>query len=138
VNTEEVRLAFLQQRRAVLGTADAAGVPHLVPVTYVQAGDHLYIAVDHKPKRTTDLKRLRNIAANPSVCLLIDHYDDDWTQLWWGRADGTATVTEFAALPSGIAELFAAKYPQYEAVTPEGPAVDIAVERWSGWAFAEP
>src|SRR5260221_699719 len=79
----DARERFLAEPRAVLGTVDEAGRPHLVPVTFVHAADadgteHLYIAVDHKPKRTTDLKRLRNIAAHPEVCLLADHYEGDW------------------------------------------------------------
>ena len=133
MNSEEARSAFEAEQRAVLGTADAAGVPHLVPVTFVVRDDHVYLVVDHKPKRTTDLKRLRNIAENPSVSLLADGYADDWTRLWWARADGTAAVRTFAELPADLLPRFQAKYPQYVAVPPAGAVVDIAVSRWSGW-----
>ena len=92
---------------ARLATVSPAGRPHLVPVTFVldrQPGqpDHVYTAVDAKPKTTTRLQRLRNIQAHPQVALLADHYSADWTRLWWVRADGQAAVLDAAA---GAAEL---------------------------------
>jgi PPOX class probable F420-dependent enzyme len=83
---------FAEARVARLATADESGRPLLVPVTFALDGDLAYFAVDHKPKTTRNLKRLRNIEANPQVSLLADEYDEDWTQLWWVRADGTATI----------------------------------------------
>ena len=82
---------------ARLATADATGRPHVVPICFVVDGDTLYFAVDAKPKRTTDLKRLRNIAANPAVSVLFDHYEDDWSKLWWVRVDGAARLVVDAA-----------------------------------------
>jgi PPOX class probable F420-dependent enzyme len=133
VDSDEARSVFVAERRAVLGTADGGGVPHLVPVTFVVLGDHVYVAIDHKPKRTTDLKRLRNIAANPNVSLLVDRYADDWSRLWWARADGTATVRTFPDLRDDLLSTFQAKYPQYAETPPGGQVVDVAVTRWSGW-----
>src|SRR3954452_24607785 len=75
-----------------LATLDADGRPHLVPTTFAVEGDHVYTAVDHKPKRSRDLKRLRNILGDPRVALLADHYEDDWARLWWARADGVARI----------------------------------------------
>jgi PPOX class probable F420-dependent enzyme len=121
---------------AVLGTSGADGAPHLVPVTYVAEGDHVYIAIDAKPKRSTDLRRLRNIAADPRVSLLVDHYEADWTRLWWVRADGTAAVTGFAELPDGLPAAFAERYPFYRDHPPAGPVIDIRVDRWTGWTFS--
>jgi PPOX class probable F420-dependent enzyme len=120
---------------AVLGTVGADGAPHLVPVTYLPDGDHVYIAIDSKPKRTTDLRRLRNIAANPRVSLLVDHYEADWARLWWVRADGTAEVTDVAALSTGLPTALADRYPRYREDPPRGPVIDIHVTRWTGWAF---
>jgi PPOX class probable F420-dependent enzyme len=141
LDPDEARRRFLAEPRAVLGTVDQAGAPHLVPVTFVHRAGRLYIAVDHKPKRTTDLKRLRNIAANPAVTLLADHYADDWSRLWWVRADGNAAVTEFHQLPAELRTelhaLFAAKYAQYAATPPGGAVVDVDVRRWSGWSSAD-
>lgn len=127
-----------------LATADAEGRPHLVVATFAPdlasgpAGDRLYTAVDAKPKSTRDLRRLRNIRANPRVAVLADHYDDDWTRLWWVRADGTAEVVEDPAATARPIALLAERYPQYGANPPAGPVVVIAVQRWSGWAYAGP
>lgn len=128
------RERFAAARVARLATADAAGVPHLVPVVFAVDGDTVYTAVDRKPKRTTALRRLANIAANPLVCLLADHYEEDWTRLWWVRADGTARVLE-AAEPVAVRALalLAGRYPQY-AQPPPGPVVAVAVTRWTAWS----
>jgi PPOX class probable F420-dependent enzyme len=123
-------------RVAHLATADAAGRPHLVPVTFALDGDTVYFAVDAKPKRTTDLKRLRNIASNAHVALLVDHYDDDdWTRLWWVRVDGTAHTVEGAVASRGL-DALAAKYGQYRRQPPGGPVVAISIDRISGWSSA--
>ena len=79
-------------RKAVLATADVHGRPHLVPIVFAWDDGHIYSAVDHKPKSTTNLKRLRNIRENPRVSVLVDSYDEDWTALWWIRADGRARL----------------------------------------------
>ena len=128
---DAARARFAGERVARLATVSAAGVPHLVPVTFAVLGDRIVFAVDHKPKSTTRLRRLGNIAAQPSVCLLVDVYDEDWTRLWWARADGTAAVldTDEEAL-----DALAARYPTYGERRPGGPVVSIDVTAWSGWA----
>ncbi len=88
---------------------------------------------DTKPKSTRALRRLANIRANPQVCLLVDHYDDDWQHLWWVRADGIARVEPMTA---AYERALATKYEQYAAATPAGPAIVIEVARISGWSFA--
>src|ERR1700722_1842677 len=88
----DARQRLVTARVARLATVSAAGQPHLVPVTFAADAGTIYTAVDRKPKSTTRLRRLANIAENPRVTLLADHYADDWTQLWWARADGHATV----------------------------------------------
>src|SRR4051812_49360507 len=92
----EARRRFAAARVARLATADADGRPHLVPLVFVVAGETIYSAVDAKPKRTTALRRLANVAANPRVAALVDHYDEDWAALWWVRADGTGRVLDAA------------------------------------------
>ena len=132
---EEARRRFLAARVARLATADADGVPHLVPVVFAADGDTVFIAVDHKPKRTTALKRLANVRANPRVALLADEYDDeDWDALWWVRADGEGRVLEPEdPVAQRAVELLQERYPQHRAAPPEGPVLAIEIMRWSGW-----
>jgi PPOX class probable F420-dependent enzyme len=130
VSPEEARERFAAARVARLATADADGVPHIVPLVFALDGDTIYSAVDAKPKRTSDLKRLRNVAANPRVALLADHYADDWDVIWWARADGTGRVLDGS--PEAVA-LLRERYAQYRETPPEGPVLAVDVERWSGW-----
>ncbi len=128
---------FAKSPVAMLATAGADGAPHVVPVVFAVriVGDEatVYTAVDAKRKSTRRLRRLANIAANPRVSLLVDHYDADWMQLWWVRADGVATVHESGEqMAIGYAAL-RHKYPQYERVALDGPVVTVAVTRWSSW-----
>ena len=124
---------FAAARVARLATVDESGHPHLVPVTFALDGDLAYIAVDHKPKTTRNLKRLRNIEANPHVSLLVDCYDEDWTRLWWIRADGTATILRDPATFTEPNRLLTAKYPQYQQHSPEGPLIRIAITHRVTW-----
>jgi PPOX class probable F420-dependent enzyme len=118
---------------ARLATVGAAGQPHLVPVTFAVDGDRVYTAVDAKPKTTARLRRLRNIAENPRVALLADHYAEDWARLWWVRADGLASLLDRPADMAVPLQLLAARYPQYRATPPPGPVISIQVTRWTGW-----
>jgi PPOX class probable F420-dependent enzyme len=132
----EARARFAASRVARLATAGADGRPHLVPVVFAVSADTIYTAVDDaKPKATVRLRRLANIAANPSVALLADHYDDDWSALWWVRADGHARLLEPAEAEASRARaLLAARYPQYRTQPPPGVVIAVDVARWSGWA----
>ena len=131
MSPDEARERFASARVARLATADAAGVPHVVPLVFALDGDTIFSAVDAKPKRTQDLKRLRNVAANPRVALLADHYDDaDWGALWWVRADGTAQVLDAS---SEAVALLRERYTQYRDAPPDGPVLAVEVARWSGW-----
>lgn len=109
-----------------------------MPVTFALDGDVVYTAVDAKPKTTSRLRRLANIAENPAVALLADHYAGDWDKLWWVRADGHATVLTSPDEVTPPLRLLADRYPQYLAKPPGGPVIRIRVERWSGWAAAAP
>ena len=117
------------ERVARLATVDRNGRPHIVPICFVLDGETLYTAVDEKPKRTRRLKRLENIEANPHVEVLIDHYEDDWSELWWVRLRGTARIVED---PRAV-DLLVAKYPQYAERRPEGPVIAVDVEERSEW-----
>jgi PPOX class probable F420-dependent enzyme len=132
VRPEEARARFAAARVARLATADAAARPHVVPIAFALDGDRLYSAVDSKPKRTTELRRLANVRENPRVAVLVDHYDDDdWSALWWARADGAGRVLEPDDPEARrAAELLRDRYPRIE---PIGAVLAVDVERWSGW-----
>ena len=131
------RKRLSEARVARLATVDATGRPHLVPVVFALDGDTIYFAVDAKPKRTTHLQRLRNIAANPAVCILADDYEEDWTRLWWVRVDGAASILEDSPQSDHALELLAGRYPQYRKTRPQGPVVAIKVHSITGWAASE-
>ncbi|MBK0866315.1 TIGR03668 family PPOX class F420-dependent oxidoreductase [Saccharopolyspora sp. HNM0986] len=133
ISQEKARYWFSTSRVARLGTADSAGAPHLVPVTFAVRENVVVTAVDHKPKTTTSLKRLRNITENPRVSLLVDHYEHDWSALWWVRADGVAEIVAAADHPE-LTEALAAKYEQYRNQPPQHSMIVARIERWSGWS----
>ncbi len=139
----EARRRFASAPVARLATADERGRPHLVPIMFAvdtaAAGrvgrDTIYSAVDHKPKRTTALRRLVNVSVNPAVALLVDRYDEDWTTLWWVRANGTGRVVDPAADEARHARvLLAGRYRQYQDEPPAGPVLAVDVTGWTGWS----
>ena len=128
--------AFAAAPVAVLSTVRPDGSPHLVPVVFAapeHRSDVLYTAVDAKPKKTRRLRRLANIEANPAVSLLVDHYDEDWSQLWWVRADGIAAVHHGGVEMATGYSLLRRKYAQYERLALDGPVVTIEVRQWASW-----
>jgi PPOX class probable F420-dependent enzyme len=133
----EARRRFASARVARLATVGADGRPHLVPMAFALAGETVYSAVDAKPKRTRALRRLANVAAEPRVAVLADHYEEDWGALWWVRADGTGRILD-AGEPEGrnALGLLAGRYAQYRDAPPAGPVLAVDVARWSGWSGA--
>jgi PPOX class probable F420-dependent enzyme len=137
LDAAEARRRFAGSPALRLATAGADGRPHVVPCTFaVDGAGRIVIGIDNKPKASANLRRLRNIGENPQVSLVADHYADDWTRLWWARADGIAVVESAGAGHDGWWDLLRAKYPQYGAAVLGGPVIVVTVERWSGWAFA--
>jgi PPOX class probable F420-dependent enzyme len=141
VSPEEARGRFVQARVARLASAGADGRPHVVPIVFAvaerSAHDVIYSVVDAKPKRTAALRRLANVSENPGVSVLVDHYEEDWDQLWWVRADGRGRLlTDLGDLEAAAAvALLGARYPQQRAI---GTVLAVDVERWSGWAATPP
>lgn len=131
---EELRRRVEAAPVARLATVDAGGRPRVVPCCFALDGDLAYSAVDHKPKRTSRLMRLDNIRAHPSVCLVVDHYEDDWSALWWVRLDGSARVVEDGPEWQRGVDLLVAKYAQYREHPPTGPVIVIAVEHRRSWS----
>jgi PPOX class probable F420-dependent enzyme len=116
---------------ARLATIRPDGAPRVVPVCFALDGDIMYSAVDEKPKRTRRLARLDDIARDPRVEVVIDHYDDDWTRLWWVRLRGRAHVVE---RDHRALELLCAKYPQYRERPPLGPFIVVDIEVRTAWS----
>lgn len=129
---------FGDARVAMLATVRPDGAPHVVPVVFAlvdgtSADSVVYTAVDGKPKSGRRLQRLANIDHNPAVSLLVTHYDDDWSKLWWVRADGSADILEHGAeADAGLAAL-RGKYDQYRAVGLQGPVIAVRITRWASW-----
>ena len=116
-----------------LATVTADGGPHVVPCCHALAGEVIYSAIDAKPKSTFALRRLDNLCANPLVALLIDHYVEDWTALWWVRVNGHGRVMESGAERDEALALLTAKYEQYQREPPLGPVIAIDITGWRAW-----
>jgi PPOX class probable F420-dependent enzyme len=135
VNIDDMRRRVGQARVARLGTVGLEGQPHLVPCCFALDGDALYTAVDDvKTKTSRALRRLDNIRLCSSVSILVDHYEDDWSALWWIRMDGVARVVD-AASPDGRTglELLTEKYPPYRSSPLTGPVIVVEITRWVAW-----
>ena len=120
-------------RVARLATTDPDGRPHLVPIVFALDGNTLYTAVDRKPKRSSKLRRIENARARPDVTILVDHYDDDWTQLWWVRVRGRTELHDDGAVRGAALDALQAKYPQYREQPPTGTVWRIAADEVRWW-----
>ena len=130
------RRRIAEARVGRLASVRPDGIPHLVPICFALVDDRIVTAVDDKPKTTPQLQRLVNIRAHPEVTLLVDDYSEDWSALWWARADGTARVVDDGNEREATLTQLRAKYDQYAVVLASGPAIVIDVTHWSGWAYS--
>ena len=132
-----MRRRVAEARVGRLATVTAAGRPHVVPCCFVLDGDldgdTMFSAVDAKPKSTLALRRLDNLRAHPAASLLVDHYSDDWSELWWVRLDGDGRVVTGGAERDRAIALLAGKYQQYLATPPPGPVIALDVTAWRSW-----
>ena len=130
---------FLRSARSGhLATADAKGRPHVIPVCYVFDGDAIYSVLDAKPKSTPlrQLRRVRNILANPQVSLVVDHYEEDWSRLRYVLVSGEAGLLEAGEEWSRAIVLLREKYPQYRDMNlDESPVIKITPVRFTPWSF---
>lgn len=126
---------------ARLATVTADGRAHVVPCCFVLIDDAIYSVVDAKPKATGALKRLDNVRATATASLVVDHYEDDWNQLWWVRVDGDALVLEPGQENSVEYELalerLREKYHQYRTQPPRGAVLRIAITGWRDWTAGD-
>ena len=130
----ELSTRVAEARVARLATISADGRPHLVPLCFALDGEVIYSAVDEKPKRTKQLQRLENIRRRPKVCVLVDHYEEDWSRLWWVRVDGQARVLDEGPQRDRALALLLEKYEQYRIQPPTGPVIAVEIERWRTWS----
>ena len=128
-----MRTRVAEARVGRLGTVTPDGRPHLVPCCFVLEGETVYSAVDAKPKSTLALRRLRNVRATGGVSLLVDHYDEDWSRLWWVRLDGTGRVLDAGPERDRALAALADKYAQYRRDPPPGPVLALDVTTWRAW-----
>jgi PPOX class probable F420-dependent enzyme len=119
---------------ARLATIDPDGRPHLVPIVFAVEGETLYTAVDRKRKRSKRLQRIENARVRPDVTILVDHYEDDWSRLWWIRLRGRARVLDDGPERDRALALLAEKYPQYRADRPDGAVLAVDVREVRSWA----
>ena len=139
LDSDEQRARVATARVARLATLRADGTARLVPITFVLLDGLVCSAVDEvKPKRSTRLARLADVRRDPRAAVLVDHYDEDWTRLWWVRIDGAAAVHEAGALADRARAALAAKYPPYAATPPTGPVLVLTPDRWAGWRGSAP
>ena len=130
-------LSFVNSIRvARLATADSTGAPHVVPICFAYDGESFYSVLDQKPKRAPieRLKRVRNILSNPRVSLVLDHYDEDWSRLWYGLVMGTALLLRSGPEHGRAIRLLRRKYVQYEEMSIDAsPVIRIDPERMTWW-----
>ncbi len=130
--------ALATARVARLGTHDGSGALRLVPICFALVDGTLVSAVDHKPKRTGQLRRLDDLTATGTATVLIDHYDEDWTQLWWIRLRGAARVVDPEEdLTTRALEALITKYHQYRQHPPRGPVYAVAGDEWRWWRWRD-
>jgi PPOX class probable F420-dependent enzyme len=131
---EDLRDRVAAAAVARLATVDPDGRSHLVPIAFALLGDTLYSAVDAKPKRSRVLRRIENARERPDATVLVDHYEDDWTRLWWVRLRGRARVLDGGDEAVRALEALAAKYEQYRDEPPGLPVLAVDVDDWRGWS----
>jgi PPOX class probable F420-dependent enzyme len=131
----QLERSFLATKRVGhLATANARGIPHVVPVCFAVVGDSAYITIDEKPKGAAPLKRVRNILENPAVALVVDRYDEDWTRLGWVMLRGRGEILESGDEHDQAQALLRARYAQLRAMRIEGlPVIAIRIERATSW-----
>jgi PPOX class probable F420-dependent enzyme len=131
-----LRRLVTEARVARLATIDPDGRPHVVPIVFAHAGDAdtFYSAVDAKPKRSRTLRRIENARERPDVTLLVDHFEEDWSKLWWVRVRGSARVLDDGDEARRALALLVEKYDAYRADPPAPPVLAIDAHEWRGWS----
>lgn len=135
--TPEQRAFLARQRVGRFATVDPHGRPHVVPICFAELDGVLYTPIDEKPKTgdPRELRRIRNLLANPNVCLVVDHFEEDWSHLAWLQVRGMAALVEDGAERGRAHAALRARYPQYQAMALEAlPLIRITPTRLVGWS----
>jgi PPOX class probable F420-dependent enzyme len=135
VEPDEMRRRVGEARVGRIASVTPDGTPHVVPFVFAVEDDTLYSSVDAKPKKGPDLQRIRNIRANPTVQVVVDHYEEPWEPIWWVRLTGRAEVLEDGPERERALALLQGKYPEYEEMPPQGTVIAVRIERWRGWSY---
>jgi PPOX class probable F420-dependent enzyme len=130
----DARRRVEQARVARLATHDLGGRIHVVPICFALDGDVLYSAVDAKPKRTRELRRLANVRAHADVAVIVDEYTEDWSALWWVRLRGKGRILDSGDERDRAAALLRREYLQYAEQPLDDPVLAIDVDEWRGWS----
>ena len=133
IDPQEMRRRVAESRVARLGTVGPDGRPHLVPCVFVLEGDTIYTPIDHKPKRTRRLQRLKNIEANPAATMLVDYYSEEWDECWWVSLRGRARILEGGDEFERARGLLIVRYQQYSDPEQIHPIIAIDIDKWVGW-----
>jgi coenzyme F420-0:L-glutamate ligase / coenzyme F420-1:gamma-L-glutamate ligase len=132
-----IRAKLDAARVARLATLDEQQSPHLVPICFALNANVFYSAIDRKPKRVAPkrLARLRNIKKTPQVALLVDHYEENWTLLWYVLVRGKAKLVSAPAERKRALQSLREKYPQYRGgmLQENAPLLRITPERITAW-----
>ncbi|HET6771337.1 MAG TPA: TIGR03668 family PPOX class F420-dependent oxidoreductase [Actinomycetota bacterium] len=137
MDVSEMRRRVVEARVAYLATIDSEERPHLIPVCFALDEETLYSAVDRKPKTSPRLRRLDNIRQHPTVAVLVDNYEEDWSRLWWVRLRGEARVIEEGPERDRALGLLRDKYAQYQEAPPDGAVIAVSIDEWRGWTASE-
>ncbi len=129
-------MATQRLRRAKVGrlaTVTPDGRPHVVPCCFALAGEVIYSGIDGKPKSGRPLQRVENLRARPSFALIVDHYEEDWSELWWVRVDGLGRIVDNDRERGEAVLRLTEKYPQYGEVQIPGPIIALDIETVVSW-----
>ncbi|MDQ4118232.1 MAG: TIGR03668 family PPOX class F420-dependent oxidoreductase [Actinomycetota bacterium] len=135
LDEDDCRDRLCTARVARLATLRRDGTPRLIPITFAVVDGLVCSAIDRtKPKGDRRLARLRDVDRDPRVALLADHYDDDWSRLWWVRVDATAAEHTDGELRDRARDALRRRYPPYRDDPLDGSVLVFTPTTWSGWS----
>jgi PPOX class probable F420-dependent enzyme len=118
--------------RGFLSTV-ADKVPHVVPVVFARLDDQIFCPIDGKPKSKGVLRRTQNLRVNPRAALVLDHYSEDWEELWWLRLDCHASIENMSA---EVARSLRQKYKGYEEYDVGSSLIKLSCNSWNFWSMS--